>query len=333
MSEKLENKNKRGRLTWASSLCSPAAAGRPSQQAAQPASSSVVFVLDRGRGACPARARATAPRHQPPCLPGALLVALERPDVTTPPPPYPLTLPPILPLLSLALSLSCPNAPVAAVRHSRSHSLPLASPTRAEAPPRLPRLLRQATRRRTPWNVAVAFITSGRRRSPSPSIRRTQDVPEHTGLLCESAVSPSSFPLTSLSRACPVAAAPRAPEAAVRHGRRAPCPRAPPPRVVAPTCSCCLVATACALRSLERELQPHARAIPNSGRRRSRRCARLRPRLTLPLPPLDAHEPQLLVDGLGHRFDRRSRRSDQRRRVCVLAGVELRWDDVAAISS
>ena len=111
---------------------------------------------------------------------------------------------------------------------------------------------------------------------PSPSIRRTQDVPEHTGLLCESAVSPSSFPLTSLSRACPVAAAPRAPEAAVRHGRRAPCPRAPPPHVIAPTCSCCLVATACALRSLERELQPHARAIPNSGRRPELRSGELR---------------------------------------------------------
>ena len=128
MSEKLENKNKRKEgLTWGSPLCSPAAAGRPSQQAAQPASSSVVFVLDRGRGACPARARATAPRHQPPCLPGALLVALERPDVATPPP-YPLTLP--------RFFLSSPSLSLSRVRTRRSPPFAIAIATGLPSPPR-----------------------------------------------------------------------------------------------------------------------------------------------------------------------------------------------------
>ena len=119
-------------------------------------------------------------------------------------------------------------------------------------------------------------------------------------------MSPSSFPLTSLSRACPVAAAPRAPEAAVRHGRRAPCPRAPPPRVDSSMCSCCLVATACALRSLERELQPHARAIPNSGRRPSGRRRRYRPSPVKQRAPQDAREPGLRVGALRRTIGRRS---------------------------
>ena len=52
-------------------LCSPAAAGRPSQQAAQPTwpPSSIVFLPDR-ETARARRARTAAPRHLlPPCLP------------------------------------------------------------------------------------------------------------------------------------------------------------------------------------------------------------------------------------------------------------------------
>ena len=56
-------------------------------------------------------------------------------------------------------------------------------------------------------------------KAPRRSIRHYQCAPEPANHPCRTAVSPSSFPLTSLSRACPVAAAPRAPEAAVRHGR------------------------------------------------------------------------------------------------------------------
>ena len=71
MSEKLENKNKRGRLTWASSLCSPVAAGRPSQQAAQPAPSSVVFVLASATPRCffsvPPRSPGLIPLSLPCC--------------------------------------------------------------------------------------------------------------------------------------------------------------------------------------------------------------------------------------------------------------------------
>ena len=63
-------------------------------------------------------------------------------------------------------------------------------------------------------------------------------------------------------------------------------------------CSCCLVATACALRSLERELQPHARAIPNSGRRPSGRRRRYRPSPVKQRAPQDAREPGLRVGAL-----------------------------------
>ena len=75
MSEKLENKNKKKEgLTWGSPLCSPAAAGRPSQQAAQPVSLLYRLRPDRGRGVWPARARATVPRHLSPCLPASPLL-------------------------------------------------------------------------------------------------------------------------------------------------------------------------------------------------------------------------------------------------------------------
>ena len=63
MSEIRKQKNKqREKLTWAPP-CAAQPAGRPS-----PPPSSVVFILDRGRGVWPARARAPAPRHQLACL-------------------------------------------------------------------------------------------------------------------------------------------------------------------------------------------------------------------------------------------------------------------------
>ena len=114
---------------------------------------------------------------------------------------------------------SSPNAPAAADENHRGHGLSLVPLSSPEAPPRPPLPLHRATRSRTRYNAAtIAVPLVGHRRSP-PSILRRRSFPEPIELLYESAVSPSSFPLTSLSRACPVAAAPRAPEAAVRHGR------------------------------------------------------------------------------------------------------------------
>ena len=80
-------------------------------------------------------------------------------------------------------------------------------------------------------------------------------------------------------------------------------------------CSCCLVATACALRSLERELQPHARAIPNSGRRPSGRRRRYRPSPVKQRAPQDAREPGLRVGALRRAIGRRSDDSAALRRV------------------
>ena len=62
-----QKKNKREKLTRAPP-CAAHPAGRPSQQAAQPPPSSVVFVPTEG-GECGRRARATAPRHLLACLP------------------------------------------------------------------------------------------------------------------------------------------------------------------------------------------------------------------------------------------------------------------------
>ena len=255
MSEKLENKNKRGRLTWASSLCSPAAAGRPSQQAAQPASSSVVFVLDRGRGACPARARATAPRHQLACLPAPPLLVWMAWNNATPSPVLSHS-PPVLPLLFLALSLPCPNAPIAAVRHSRRHRPPLASPTRAGAPPPRPEALRQATRRRTPCGAAVAIVFLLGLRPPSPSIRRLQCVPEPASTPAATAVSSATVPLSSPPRSRAVAPFPTTAGAS----RRRPCRRRrlgpPPPKPSTLACSRCHEGAAEPLRWPPRAPQP-----------------------------------------------------------------------------
>ena len=118
------------KLTWAPP-CAAQPAGRPS-----PPPSSVVFVLDRGRGVWPARARATAPRHLLGCLP-ALPSSLDAPDDATPPP-CSLSLSLGSSLLSLALSLTRPNTTIAAVRHSSRHRPPLAPPLSSGAPPRPP---------------------------------------------------------------------------------------------------------------------------------------------------------------------------------------------------
>ena len=129
-----------------------------------------------------------------------------------------------LPLLPLSPFPTSPNTLAAADELPRGHRPPLASPMRSKAPPRPPpssppthgppEALQRRHHRRS---------VAGHRSSP-PSIRDVWRIPEPTEPPCCPPVSLPSFPLTSLSRARPVAAAPRAPEAAVRHGRRAPCP-------------------------------------------------------------------------------------------------------------
>ena len=193
MSEKLENKNKRGRLTWASSLCSPAAAGRPSQQAAQPASSSVVFVLDRGRGACPARARH---RATPPVslLAWRLLVALERRTTPRSHPDLSRTLPrpPSLPLLSPSHTRAPSPSPP---------SIATVASTIA-APPRHASQLRRdplslLTEQSNPGElrfIAIAVVFKLRpTRSPS-SLRLPQAFPELADDAVGFAVSPAVEP-------------------------------------------------------------------------------------------------------------------------------------------
>ena len=233
----------------------PSQLAGPASRRPSPSPSSVVFVLDRGRGVCPARARATAPRHQLACLPAPpLLVWMAWNDAT--PSPALSHSPPVLPLLSLALSLPCPNAPIAAVRHSRRHRPPLASPTRSPAPPRPPLPPRRATQDGAPRGaIAVAILASGRR-GYSPSIRELPGIPDLALALAGLAVSPSPFPLSSPPRSLTVALLPTTAEAS----RRRPCRRRrlgpPPPKPSLPSCSRCHEGAAEPLRWPPRAPQP-----------------------------------------------------------------------------
>ncbi len=196
--------NKRRSLPGAPPCAAQQQLAGPASRRPSPPPSSVVFVLDRGRGVCPARARATAPRHQLACLPASpLLVWMPWNDAT--PSPVLSHSPPVLLLLSRALSLPCPNAPLAAVRHSSRHRPPLASPIRAGAPPPRPEALRQATRRRTPCGAAVAIVFLLGLRPPSPLIRRLQCVPEPASTPAATAVSSATVPLSPCR--CPLAVA------------------------------------------------------------------------------------------------------------------------------
>ena len=170
-------------LTWGSPLRSPAAAGRPSQEVAQPTWPPLLCRLPsrQGNGVWPARARATAPRLLPPCLP--VLPSPLWMDRTSPrsrPGPFPLPL--ALPPPWFSLPRAHPSAAAAIARRCRGHRPPLASLTRFPAPPRPPLPPRQATHLRTRSIAdAVVFFTTdagdrlrrhhrqfvGRRTSPS----------------------------------------------------------------------------------------------------------------------------------------------------------------------
>ena len=112
-------------------LCSPAAAGRPSQEVAQPTRLPLLCRLPsrQGNGVWPARARhrATPPPSLPACPP---LAALDGPNVATQPPRS--FSPPSRSPSSLVLS--SPSAP----ERSRRHRSPLPWPP---ASPRLPDML------------------------------------------------------------------------------------------------------------------------------------------------------------------------------------------------
>ena len=147
---------------------------------------------------CPARARATAPRHLLACLPAPPLL-LSMPRTTPRPPLLSLTLPRFF-LSSPSLSLSQPNTTIAAVRHSSRHRPPLAPPTSSGAPPRPPLPPHRSTGLRKPCIAAyVAVPLLGHRRS-SPSIRCTPAAPEPTKPPYSSAVSLRAEPLSLPSR-------------------------------------------------------------------------------------------------------------------------------------
>ena len=114
---------------------------------------------------------------------------------------------------SSALSLARSRAElIAAVHRSRSHRLPLASPTRAEAPPRPPRPLHQATRSRTRCNVATIAVPVAGHQSSPPSIRDVWRAPEPTDLLRRLPVSSSSPLFARPLRSRPLASCPAKPE-------------------------------------------------------------------------------------------------------------------------
>ena len=166
----------------------------------------------------PARARATAPRHLLACLPG-LPSSLDALDDATPLPLLSLTLPQFLPP-PLALSLTRPNTPVAAVRHSSRLRPPLAPPTSSGAPPRLPLPPHRSTAPRKPCIAATSpFPSSGsdhRRRR----IRRLQRVPEPASTPTATAVSYATVSPSPSPRSLTVASSPPWPNLRRRRARR-----------------------------------------------------------------------------------------------------------------
>ena len=191
MSEIRKQKKITGGAYLGSSTVRPSQLAGPASSRPSPPPSSVVFVPTEG-GECGRRARATAPRHLLACMP-ALPSSLDALDDATPLPLLSLTLPQFLPP-PLALSLTRPNSPVAAVRRSHCLRPPLAPPSSSEAPPQLPLPPHRSTSPRKPCIAATSpFPSSGsdhRRRR----IRRLQRIPEPANHPCSSAVSPGSFP-------------------------------------------------------------------------------------------------------------------------------------------
>ena len=218
MSEIRKQKKIKGRSLPGLLPVQPTQLAGPASRRPSPPPSSVVFVLDRGRGVWPARARATAPRHLSPCLP-ALPSSLDAPDDAMPPP-CSLSLALGSSLLSLALSLTQPNTTVADVRHSSRLRPPLAPPTSSEAPPRPPLPPHRSTAPRKPCIAATSpFPSSGsdhRRRR----IRRLRRVPEPASTPTATAVSYATVSPSSPPRSLTVASSPPRPNLRRRRARR-----------------------------------------------------------------------------------------------------------------
>ena len=186
MSEIRKQKKIKGRSLPGLLPVQPSQLAGPASRRPSPPPSSVVFVLDRGRGVRPARARhrATPPARLPAWPP----LLARCPGQRHASPLLSLTLPRFFPS-SPSLSLSRPNTTIAAVRHSSRHRPPLAPPTSSGAPPRPPLPPHRSTGLRKPCIAAhVAVPLLGHRRS-SPSIRCTPAVPEPANHPCSSAVS------------------------------------------------------------------------------------------------------------------------------------------------
>ena len=189
MSEKLENKKiKEGEAYLGLPPVQPSQLAGPASRRPSPPPSSVVFVLNRGRGVWPARARATAPRHLSPCLP-ALPSSPRCPGRRHASPLLSLTLPGSFLPLPRSLSLSRPNTTVAAVRHSHRLRPPLAPPTSSGAPPRLPLPPHRFTAPRKPCIAATSPFPPSDSDHRRRRIRRLQRVPEPASTPTATAVS------------------------------------------------------------------------------------------------------------------------------------------------
>ena len=201
--------------------CAAQRPSRPAQPAGGPARLLLCRLRPRQREGSVPGARTRHRATPPACLSACPASAMPRCFFSVPPRSPGLTpLSPVLFPFSLALSLSCPNASVAAVRHSRRHRPPLAFPTRAGAPPPPPEALRQATRCRTPRGVAVAIVFLLGLRPPSPSIRRLQRVPEPASTPTATAVSYATVSPSPSPRSLTVASSPPRPNLRRRRARR-----------------------------------------------------------------------------------------------------------------
>ena len=210
---------KREKLTWAPP-CAAQPAGRPSQQAAQPASLLCRLRPRQREGSVAgarARHRATPPLSLPACPPLLASVPL---DDATPLPLLSLSLSPALSFLSLALSLTRPNTTVATVRRSSRLRPPLAPPTSSEAPPQLPLPPHRSTGPRKPCIAATSPFPSSGSDHRCRRIRRLQRVPEPASTPTATAVSYATVSPSPSPRSLTVASSPPRPNLRRRRARR-----------------------------------------------------------------------------------------------------------------
>ena len=149
----------------------PSQLAGPASRRPSPPPSSVGFVLNKGRGVWPARARATAPRHLLACLP------------------------------ALPSSSRCPgrcHAPSPALSHGRTPPSPPLAITTATGPPSLPRLAQRL--RLDPLFLSTEPRGPGRAATPPRSSFPSPATEAHRRRFATSGASPSplSHPAASL---------------------------------------------------------------------------------------------------------------------------------------